>query len=447
MYPPDEPKHTEACHAGLSRRRFLRLLAQGGLLLAAAPQPLSAATPPESVTVLTGYPDEMMRVFEAAFERAHPHYRLNLLWRTASDALPYLLQDGAGVDVYWSASPRTFARLKAENRLQPLPVQAEDLPERIGGTRISDPQGHYLATEVAGYGFVVNEAELARRRVPLPRDWPDLADPRLARAIVLPTPGQVGFASVLVDIPLQRHGWPRGWALWSEIAGLSRLIPRGGSGAAEEVAGGAAAIGLTIDFFAHSAIARGMPLRFIYPKHGGINPAHVAQLKAAPNPEGAQAFIDFLLSREGQTLLAHRDIHKLPVRPDVYAGLPADYHNPFQAAARGGYAYDNDAGRPRLALVASLFDTMLAQDHARLVDLWSRIHRAEDRGEDMRAIRRVLCRPPIDERAAASDTLLASFANRLEGNRDAPGEMERHWRRQVDSTRTHVETLLDGANA
>ena len=92
-------------------------------------------------------------------------------------------------------------------------------------------------------------------------------------------------------------------------------------------------IGISIDFFVAAAIAKGAPLRFIYPKQGGVNPGQVAIMANAHNLEGARAFVAFLLSDVGQQMVTHADIRKLPVRPSVYAKLNGGYHNPFVAAA------------------------------------------------------------------------------------------------------------------
>ncbi|ATE62751.1 ABC transporter substrate-binding protein [Thauera sinica] len=386
--------------------------------------------------------------FEAAFAKAHPQYRLSIRWYHGAEALSLLSGPGqGGVDVYWAASPRTFDRLKAAGAFQSAGIDRDGLPDHVGGTRISDADGYYLATELAGYGFVFDAAELGRLGVAVPRDWTDLADPRLAGRIALPNPARVGFAQVMADIVLQSYGWERGWALWSEIAGLSVLVGSGGRRVAEAVGPGRAAIGLSIDFLAAAAIAGGAPLGFAYPRHGGINPAHIAITAGAPNPDGARAFARFVLSGEGQRLLADPDIRRLPVRPAVYAGLPVGYHDPFAAAAAGGYAYDNAAGRDRLALVASAFEQMYVQGHEHLAALWGRIHAAERRGLDARAMRARLCAPPLSETEAAAPVMLARFRDRPDGAEGAPRRVEIDWQWAAAKARSEVGRMLDEAGA
>jgi|JI6StandDraft_1071083.scaffolds.fasta_scaffold18260_4 phosphoglycerate transport regulatory protein PgtC len=430
------------------RRRLLLGLGAGGLMST----PLRAAetrSVRQPVVVLTSYNDEVFSRFEAAFEKAHPQYKLQLVWRMPHDALPYLRQPRqAGVDVYWSASPRNFAALAREGAWQPLGIARDGLPERIGKARLADAEGFYTATEMAGYGFIFNPEAVARLKLAAPADWQDLTAPAYAGQLVLPNPARVGFAPVMVDIVLQAYGWEKGWATWSAIAGnAGSLTDRGSTFVTDEVASGRRAVGLSIDFFAVSAIANGAPLRFAYPAHGGINPAHIALARNAPNPDGARAFASFVLSAEGQRIVTHRDIHKLPVRPEVYRELPADYFNPFRAAEQGAFDYDGDADRNRLGLISALFEQTLIREHGELAALWQRIHRAAAAGHDIRAARQLLESPPISLAEASQPALQQVFRNRLEGANPDANDQELRWQEASRSRRAAVASLLTGQGA
>ncbi|WP_273231329.1 ABC transporter substrate-binding protein [Pseudomonas kuykendallii] len=412
-------------HPTLSRRRLLGGMAQLGLFCAV--RPLLAA--PRELTVLTSYSETVLARMEEAFERAYPQYRLNLLWRMPHDAIGYLSQPRQGdVDVYWAASPRTFEALRQQGAWRALPVADAGLADHIGALPLLGPERTYRASELAGYGFAVDPQALAGLGVAPPKDWSDLADPRLAGRIALPVPSQVGFAPPMIDIVLLAYGWQRGWALWSEIAGLSYLVPRGSTFISDEVVGGRAAIGLSIDFFVASAIAGGARLEFLYPAHGGLNPGQIAIAAASRNGEAAEAFVSFVLSEAGQRVLADPDIRKLPVRESVYAQLPTTYHNPFRNAAAGGYDYRGDAGSGRLGLIAALFEQMLVAQHERLVTLWAQLHQLEARrGQRLDDIRDQLGAPLIDEAQAADVQLLAGYRRNLEGATTQPDARELRW--------------------
>lgn len=434
----------------LRRRRFLATAAGLGSLLAAPLAASARTTGRQPVVVVTSYNDETFSRFEAAFEKANPRYKLQLVWRMPHDALPYLRQPAqGGADVYWSASPRTFAALAAEGAWQPLGIARDGLPENIGKARLGDANGLYTATEMAGYGFIVNPGALARLGLAEPKDWRDLTAPAYAGQIVMPIPSRVGFAPVMVDILLQAYGWEKGWATWSAIAGnAGTLMDRGSTFVTDEVGSGRRALGLSIDFFAVAAIANGAPLRFAYPAHGGINPAHIAITKNAGNPEGARAFARFVLSAAGQKILAHRDIHKLPVRPAVYRELPADYFNPFAAAEKGAFDYDGELGRKRLGLLSALFEQMLINSHGELVELWQRLHRAEAAGKNVAAARQLLESPLISAAEADDPALQRQFRNRLEGSDPgSAGASELVWHERSQANRTAAGRLLQEMGA
>ncbi|MDR3390562.1 MAG: extracellular solute-binding protein [Sulfuriferula sp.] len=422
------------------RRTVLKAILASGPLLAM--RPALADTRP--IVVMTSYPDTVISLFQSAFEHHYPQYHLQILWRMPFDALPYLQQPKqSGVDVYWSASPRNFAKLAQQGALRKLDIDLAGLPPEIGHTRLTDPGGYYTATEMAGYGFAVNPAVLQRLGVPAPADWTDLTDPRLENMIALPDPVRVGFAPVMVDIVLQAYGWDKGWALWSEIVGNSVLLGRGSTFVTDELAEGRRAIGPTIDFFAVSAIVNGAPLRFVYPARSGINPAQVAITASAPNPDGARAFVEFLVSDAGQRILTHPDIRKLPVRPSVYAQLPVDYFNPFAAADKGGFNYNEQIGLPRMALVTAIFGQMLSYDQPALAGLWHRTHQAEKAGKPVAEIRKLLCTPPITEQQAGDDKMLNAVKHSSEGAQPgAPTAIEIGWKHNSDSSRQQADALL-----
>jgi ABC-type Fe3+ transport system substrate-binding protein len=439
----------------LPRRHFLASTAALGLgagSLLASPLTAMARNPErQPVVVVTSYNDEVFSRFEAAFEKAYPQYKLQLVWRMPHDALPYLSQTKqGGADVYWSASPRNFAALAAAGAWQPLGIDLGGLPKTIGKARLADADGLYTATEMAGYGFIVNPGALARLGLAEPKDWSDLTAPAYAGQIVMPIPSRVGFAPVLVDILLQAYGWEKGWAVWSGIAGnAGTLMDRGSSFVTDEVASGRRAVGLSIDFFAVAAIANGAPLRFAYPAHSGINPAHIAITKNAANPAGARAFAQFVLAANGgQQIITHREIHKLPVRPAVYRQLPAEYFNPFAAAEKGVFDYDGDLDRDRLGLLSALFEQTLIREHGELVTLWQRLHRAEAAGKAAGAARKLLESPLISAAEAADPALQQPFRKRLEGSEPgAIGAIEQHWQEISQRNRAEAGRLLSQLGA
>lgn len=331
----------------------------------------------EKVVVLTSYPQEVVTQFERGFEQTYPQYRVEILWRQSRDAMTYLHQQHAPVDVYWTPAQRNFMQLAEEGRFKPLPPAMGDLPKTIGGFEISDRERRYVATEVAGFGMAYNPDALSRHGLQTPRDWKDLTAPFYQGQVVFPIPSKVGYAPMLVDTLLEGYGWTQGWDVLRQIAANATLADAGSTFISDDVGEGRAAVGATIDFFAVSAIANGKPIRFTYPEKVGYSPAHLAIFTESANPTGAEAFAKFVLSAQGQKLLFHPDIRKLPVSPEVYREKPEGYFDPYQAAEKANYPYDIQNSLNRQELVAALFDALITRHHAVLVQLWDKIHLAE----------------------------------------------------------------------
>ena len=133
----------------------------------------------------------------------------------------------------------------------------------------------------------------------------------------------------------------------------------------------------------------------------------------------------FLLSDAGQKILAHPDIRKLPVRPSVYAQLPAGYHHPFAAADAGQYGYNGDLAPGGLALLGAVWDAAIGRVHAELVELWPLARAATgERGEQARQL---LAAAPLSEAEAGDAALQAVFNRRRD---DAAAESQAKAREQ-----------------
>ena len=387
----------------------------------------------DRVVVLTSYPQETISLFEAAFEKANPGTRLEIVWRMPRDAMPYLLESGShGVDVYWSASTRNYSELASRNLLAVLPADPA-LPQDIGGFPIADPKLLYRASEIASYGFVCNRAQLEQRGLTCPKTWAALAEPQYMGRVLLPVPSKVGFAPLMYEILLRRLGWQEGWALIGEFGANATLFVPGGAFITDRVAKGDQDVGVTIDFFAQSAVANGAKMEFIYPDIVGFSPAHVAVLASAPHPEAARKYVDFLLSDEGQHILARPDIRKLPVRPSAFAALEPGYFNPFDEAKKQDVNYDLAKAQRRQALSAALFDVLVTDRQAALRELWQSIHRAEriaaERGDaDAAAIVR-------QARDAATWLPLTAAQSEDPGLQRGYAEQVQAWATQVDEHR------------
>lgn len=410
-----------------------------------------AAEVTQKVVVMTSYPEEMMSRFEAAFEKAHPGTRMEIVWSRSGDAMKYLKENPGRVDVYWTPAQRSFAALAKQGAFMRMPIDMQGLPNKVGGFPISDPELRYVAAEIAGFGFAINKTRIKERGLPRPKQWIDLTDARWQDEIIFPTPSRVGFAPPLVEIITQGYGWDKGWRVLQQIGANAWQQEEGGPlNTGDEVVQGRVSLRVSIDFFINSAIANGAPLSFIYPDITGYSPAHVGIFRDAPNPKAAKAFAGYVLSDEGQKILFHPDIRKLPVRPSVYRNKPAGYYDPFTAAMVTPFQFDMKGALHRQGLNNTLFDVMVTERRSRLRALLHVLADAEraagndrDKLNDVQQARTLAMQLPITRQEA--DQLAARFVSNFEEERQ-PGlnaTLLNDWHEKVRNNDRKAEQIAE----
>ena len=114
-----------------------------------------------------------------------------------------------------------------------------------------------------------------------------------------------------------------GWDYYKGLADQGANPQGGNGGVYKAVAGGEKLYGFVVDYLPIRSKADGAPVEFVFPEEGvSAVTEPVAILSTAKNPEAAKAFVDFLLSTEGQELAARMGY--LPANPEVAApeGFP-----------------------------------------------------------------------------------------------------------------------------
>jgi ABC-type Fe3+ transport system substrate-binding protein len=364
--------------------------------------------------------------------------------------LPYLSQpQQSGVDVYWSAAQQNFIVLKQQGAWQKLGIDRTGLADRLGAMPLSDPDGYFCVSEMAGYGFAVNPAYLQKHGLPTPKTWQDLADARYQGHLALPIPSKVGFAPMMIDSVLQQYGWEHGWEVLAGIAANARLVESGATFITDIIGSGERGIGPAIDFFTASAIANGAALQFVYPEPVAYSPAHIAITATSQHTDAARRFVTFILSDVGQKMLFHPDIRKLPARAAVYAEKPVGYFDPYAASAQHPVVYNPNNALPRLALNNALFDRLFTDHLSQLQNLWQRLREQEGKKDSAKTaqlvkIRQLLTAEPI-EAAKAKDPLLQTlFAQRANDDqvREEAKTIEQAWAKVIDQHYAAAESAL-----
>ncbi len=329
------------------------------------------------VRVLTSFPPQLLKLFQDAFEKRHPGIPVEFVQRKTTAAVANIMGERRA-DIFWASAPDAFEILKRAGRLAPLDPRPTGAPSLIAGYPVNDPDLTYLGFALSGYGFVYNPSYLEERGLPVPKAWSDLAAPVYAGHVGISSPSRSGTMHLMVEAILQVYGWDRGWGIWSEIGGNLATVTARSFGVSAGVARGRFGIGPTIDFLANPEGVPKGSTRFSLPDETMFVPASIAILADAGNRDGAERFVDFVLSPEGQAILLDPAIARLPISPSVYPADEAVAGSPF---GREGLftkgIFDAGLSAARYELVNIIFDEMITFRRSELGRLWRSVQELE----------------------------------------------------------------------
>jgi ABC-type Fe3+ transport system substrate-binding protein len=359
-------------------------IAKGGLLLATA-FALSigtavAADIENKLVIVTSYPKDLTSVYQKAFEAKYPGTKVEMLNKQTAAGIKYLQETARNnqSDMFWASAPDAFEVLKKDNLLQKYTVKAKGIPAKIGAFPTHDPDGYYMGFAASGYGIMYNTRYMAAKKLPNPKEWEDLTKAVYHNHVAMSAPSRSGTTHLTVETILQGDGWDKGWRLIKEMGGNFAQVTERSFGVPDGVNSGAFGIGIVIDFFGFSSQATGFPVEFVYPKVTTLVPANFAIVTNAPHPNAASAFVEYVLSTEGQELLLDPTIMRLPLREEVYAKAPKGFPNPFTDPSIGAAVkFDTGVSEARYNLVNSLFDVMVTYRLEDLKDATKAIQEAE----------------------------------------------------------------------
>ena len=395
-----------------------------------------AASANEKIMVITSFPDSMTGPIEAGFEAANPQFDLEVLNKKTSAGVKFI-QEIAGAntaDIFWASAPDAFEVLKSDGLLADVTIKSEGIPDKIGAYPMNDPDGKYYGFAGAGYGIMWNERYLKANGLEPAAEWDDLAKPEYHGHVGMSAPSRSGTTHLTVETVLQGDGWDAGWAKWKRIAGNFSTVTERSFGVPDGVNTGNFGLGIVIDFFGFSSKASGFPVDFQYPTITALVPANVAVVENAPNEAGAIAFIEYLLTPEGQNVLLDPAIMRLPINPATYANAPEGFPNPFEDSTIGATVkFDVAKSGARYNLVNSMFDVMITYRLDDLRDTVAAIQKAEAIHADgnnaaakakIAEARALVDANPIDEAKSLDAEFAAIFTKKRKKATDKVGERQ-----------------------
>jgi putative spermidine/putrescine transport system substrate-binding protein len=248
-------------------------------------------------------------------------------------------------------STETLAKLQAQKGRQQINVAMMDdgpmyqaLQQGLCGELSDAPvyQDLYpwarLSPQATGIGMVAtgigyNEEAFKKRGWDAPDSWEDLTDPRYKQLLGMPPVTNTYGLHTLVEMARLRGGGEKnidpGFKALKDEIGPNVLAWVSAPGEMDGMMqNGDVVMAVYGSGRAVALQGTGFPLKFIYPKEGGVA-LQLAACGVTPNaePELSQTFIQYVLSPEVQTIQAHENgfapVNKtVQLSPDIAARMP-----------------------------------------------------------------------------------------------------------------------------
>jgi len=266
---------------------------------------------------------------KTAFNKKYPNVAVTI-YRDGTEKVIAKLraeQDAKSVvaDVLLIADAPTMENLKADKFLQPYQSPFASAFDK----QFADPEGYYTGTKIINSGIAINTtANLLK-----PVMWTDLLKPEYKGKVVSPSPQYSGAAALNYTVFLNTAAYGAEFVKGLQKNGMTVVQANGD--ALNKIISGESPVGIVTDNGVRAAKAKGSPIEMIYPTDGAIPVTEpIAVVAGTKNLDAAKAFVDFVLSPDGQALIVTQNY--IPLLPGVAppAGVPASLKEfPVNAAA------------------------------------------------------------------------------------------------------------------
>jgi ABC-type Fe3+ transport system substrate-binding protein len=279
---------------------------------------------------------------------------------------------GCGIDVFFGGGTYDFAKQANAGRFVPsnLPAMHPDwfsdsvIPLKYDGEEYRDKENRWFGCVLSCFGIIYNRDALHRLGLETPpKQWADLDSFRYFGEVALCDPTKSGsiaeaFENVIqqqmqrklrevssgnptsdsktVEAQAIREGWTNGLRLLQLVGANARYFTDTSQKPPIDVAAGNCAVGMCIDFYGRtqveSAALRNTTgrLGYVAPVGGTVYSVDpIGLLRGAPHKEVATAFMEYVLSMDGQKLwnfkvgtpggTSRYALRRIPVRRDFYS--------------------------------------------------------------------------------------------------------------------------------
>ena len=291
---------------------MLRRLAVAGALLASLAAPAAAQG---TLNMLCAPQADWCEAIAAGFQR-DTGIRVNMTRKSAGEILAQIRAEAANprTDVWFGASAETH--ISAGDLLQPYtsPNMAQLQPWAQQAHRASG--GRCVGVSSGAIGIAYNSEVMARRNLPIPRSWEELAGPAYRGEVQLPNPNSSGTAYTIIAGLVQLWDEDRAFEYLKRLNANVNAYTRSGAAPMQAVARGETALAASFNMETASMANAGFPIEMVYPSEGtSYEVACLSIIRGARNLTQARRFVDWYLTPAAMDIGVAANQFHVPAHP------------------------------------------------------------------------------------------------------------------------------------
>jgi len=285
-------------------RRLLPSLTCVALMLAlwAAPP---ANTAEDRLVIYTAFEENELKTFWEQFKKDLPDLaaKASYIRGSTGPTIARLEAEKANpqADVVWGVFNDYMTGAAKKGLLEPYAAKDSSTI----AARFKHPENMWQGVTLLTVAFAVNQKKMAELKLPPPRSWADLLDPKYKGHIVMSNPSTSGTAYLLLASHAARLGEDRMWEYYDAIDKNLSQVTKSGGAPGRMAASGETPIGIALAYEVEVAKKQGAPIDVIWPSDGvpwtfegnGL-------VKGAKNPQNAKRFLDWAVSKTAMTSYA-----------------------------------------------------------------------------------------------------------------------------------------------
>ena len=274
----------------------------------------------EKLIVYTSMKESLIGKLRDAFVKGNPGVAMDYQSAGAGKLMAKIAAERESgkilADVIWTSEVPDFYKMRQDGILEKYtsPTVKEAL------NPFDDYDGSFTAARLGTLGIAYNTKFIKSA----PAAWSDLTKPEYKGAFGIANPALSGTSYMSVALLAQQFGWE----FFNKLHANGAKIGKGSGQVIDDTASGDLVASLAVDYITFDKIAKGAPLALAYPQEMLVVPSPIAIIKGSPNMATAKKFVDFILTKEAQTIIAGEGT--LPVRSDVTVNVavPGQFNIP-----------------------------------------------------------------------------------------------------------------------